>query len=270
MIDQQHHQLRVRILHDPVHQNVLAAVLTVVYVKAVVGACEALVHRGWLAPRISRKIIHVAAGSWIVFWPLFAEEHWTWRLNVLVPVVYSLQLFAKGAILKNPNDPDVRTMTRTGSPSELLNGPLLFTLIMTAVGLRLFRTQLGVVVMTCLGFGDGIAPLVGYYFPLGSYPTFPFHNDTNDRKTLSGSMGCFVAAVVGYHALKFVVLLDGGDHEYEYDHDYDNNRFMNNGDDELAMIVRVAAIVAITEGISGSYDNPGIALSAVVAYHYLV
>lgn len=263
-----------RILHDPVHQNVLAAILTVLYVKAVVGACEALVHREWLAPRISRKIIHVAAGCLIVFWPMFTQEHWTWRLNVLVPVIYAVQLFVKGAILKNPADVDVLTMTRTGSPSELLNGPLLFVLIMVAVGLRLFRTQLGVVVMTCLGFGDGIAPLVGYYFPLGSYPTFPFRNGSSnadaDRKTLSGSLACFVAAIVGYHALKFVVLLDGDDSSSNNDY----NRFTNNSDDddddELAMIVRVAAIVAITEGISGPYDNPAIALSAVVAYHYLV
>lgn len=228
----------------------MAATATIVYVKAVIGFCGFCVRRGYLAPRISRKMIHIAAGSWVIFWPLFDQDHWTWKLNVVVPFMYSIQLLVKGIFLKDSSDVDVQTMSRTGSPRELLNGPLCFTLAMTLVGLRLFRTQLGVVVMACLGFGDGMAPLVGHYFPFWQYPTFPFSGDT---KTMSGSVGCFVASIAGYYALRFVANdLAGAEQQHR----------------ELAMITRVASIVAITEGISGRYDNPSIALAAILAFKW--
>ncbi|KAL3915443.1 MAG: hypothetical protein SGILL_005651 [Bacillariaceae sp.] len=232
----------------PLHQNLLAAVGTVIYVKVVVGLCDILVSRSILAPRISRKCIHMAAGAWIVWWPFFNEEHWTWRLNVLVPAVYTIQLFVKGFILKDPNDTDVQTMTRTGDPAELLNGPILFTLLMTWVGLSLFREKMGVVIMSCLGFGDGVAPLMGYYLPFGAYPTWPF--GPNDKKTLSGSIGFVVASVVGYHLMRFIILNE-------------------TGGDDLNMILQVATVSAVSEGICGPYDNPTIALSAALSYRYL-
>jgi len=242
---------------DPLHRNILAAVATVVYVKAVVGSCDFLVQNKLLAPKISRKCIHIAAGSWILFWPMFDTGHWTWQLNVLVPAIYTVQLFVKGAILKDPSDPDVQTMTRTGSPAELLNGPILFTILMTVVGLKLYRHQLGVVIMACLGYGDGIAPLVGYYMPCGThYPTFPF--GPNDKKTLTGSMGFFVASVVGYTLLKGLIMDDA------------QSRDFASGEEEFKMIATVAAIVAVVEGLCGPYDNPCIAVSAALAYWYLL
>jgi hypothetical protein len=241
---------QIRFLEHPLHQNILAAFGTVVYVKLVVGLCDFCVSRKLLAPRISRKCIHMAAGAWIVWWPLFREDHWTWRLNVLVPAIYTVQLFVKGLVLQDPKDVDVQTMTRTGNPKELLNGPILFTNLMTVVGLLLFRQKMGVVIMVCLGFGDGVAPLLGYYVPFGSYPTWPF--GPNDRKTLSGSMGFVLASVIGYYLMRFVILDHG----------------VGSGDD-MRMIVEVATVAAVTESISGPFDNPCIALSAAVAYHYL-
>ncbi|KAG7366682.1 WD40-repeat-containing domain protein [Nitzschia inconspicua] len=220
---------------DPRTQNILAGLVTVVYVKVVVGLCDYAVSHGILAPRISRKCIHIAAGAWIIWWPFFHPDHWTWRLNVLVPAVYTIQLFVKGFIIQNPNDTDVQTMTRTGNPKELLNGPILFTVIMTLVGLFQFRQKMGVVIMTCLGFGDGIAPLMGYYFPFGSYPTWPF--GANDRKTLSGSMGFVVGSVAGYFLTKFVIAQDEG---AMAKHDVDD-------DNEWEMILQIATVAAIKD-----------------------
>lgn len=101
-------------MENPLHQNLLGALATVVYVKAVIGSCDFLVSRKWLASKISRKIVHMAAGSWILFWPLFDTSHVTWKLNITVPAVYTVQLFVKGAILRDPNDAEVKTLTRHG------------------------------------------------------------------------------------------------------------------------------------------------------------
>lgn len=243
-------------VEDPLYQNILAAFGTVIYVKAVISLCDYCVAHKIIVSRISRKCVHMAAGAWIVWWPLFDTSHWTWRLNILTPAVYSIQLFIKGYIVQDPNDVDVQTMTRHGDPKELLNGPFCFTLIMNAVGLFLFRKRIGVVIMSCLGFGDGVAPIIGYYVPFGSYPTFPF--GTHDRKTLSGSLGFVMASVMGFYLMRFVILPADTmipNHEASID--------------DFSMIVQVATVAAITEGICGPYDNPGIALSTAWTYQYL-
>ena len=89
-----------------------AALVTVVYVKCVIGCCDLLLHFKVISPDVSRNIVHVAAGSWCVFWPLFDASDATVLLNITVPAVYAVQLFYKGAILKDPKDSDVRTVSR--------------------------------------------------------------------------------------------------------------------------------------------------------------
>lgn len=246
-------------MNTVVYQNVLVAVGTVVYTKLLVGVCDYCVARKLLASKISRKVIHLGAASWLLFWPYFHTDHWTWTLNVVVPAVYTVQLFVKGAILQNVHDPDVQTMTRTGNPSELLNGPMLFTIIMTMVGLTLYRHQLGIVIMACLGYGDGIAPLVGYYCPAKynvQYPTYPF--GPTDTKSIMGTLGFILASLVGYRCILQDLILDDPDHRAYYGSD----------EEEWTVILKIVTIVALTEGICGPYDNPCIALSATVAYYY--
>lgn len=257
---------------NPLLRNLFATAITIVYVKVVVGLCQYAVSIKVLAPRVSRKCIHVAAGAWIIFWPLFSIEHWMWKLNIVVPFIYTIQLFIKGAIVRDRNDADVQSMSRTGDPIELLNGPILFTMIMNLVGLFCFRHRMGVIIMSCLGFGDGIAPLVGYYFPFGYYPTYPF--GTNDRKTLSGSVGFVVASVLGYFIMQFVIIVVENDESNVVALLKDDSYWFQTDvrmslKEEFMLILQVASLAAITEGISGPFDNPCIAISATFAYKFL-
>ena len=183
----------------PSHQNIAAAVLTVIYVKIVVGGCDVAVSKKLLPSKITRKIVHIAAASWLLFWPLFDVNHITWMSNICVPAVYTLTLLYKGLTLKrNTLDTDVKTMTRTGNPKELLLGPIHFTVTMCICGIWFFRQEEAIIIMSCLGFGDGIAPLFGQYFPYGKYPTYPF--GMNDKKTLSGSLAFFIGSICGKQA----------------------------------------------------------------------
>ena len=228
----------------PSHQNLLAFLGTIVYVKVLIGCCDIAVTRRWLPSDISRKIIHVGAGCWCLFWPYFSQDHWTWQLNVGVPAVYTVQLAVKGLLLNDPSDPDVLTMSRSGRPIELCQGPLLFTLVMVYCGLYQFRTDLGVFVMGALGFGDGIAPLFGKRYPWGHYPTY----GKGERKTLSGSLAMFTATVIGITILQAYILGD-----------------VPSGSG-MARTFRISAVATLAEGIAGKWDNPVIA-SAVVCYY---
>ncbi len=81
---------------SPLWNNILAALCTVIYIKTTMDISLLILRKrlGFNAD-ISRKFIHVMAGCWILFWPLFDVTHWSWRLNILVPSVMSVKLFYK-------------------------------------------------------------------------------------------------------------------------------------------------------------------------------
>mmetsp|Transcript_9289 Transcript_9289/g.16842 ORF Transcript_9289/g.16842 Transcript_9289/m.16842 type:complete len:178 (+) Transcript_9289:628-1161(+) len=127
--------------------------------------------------------------------------HWSWRLNILVPAVMSLKLFYKGAILRDANDEDVRTMSRSSSPSELLYGPLQFTIIMNWLGLFHFMSEEAAIIMAALGMGDGIAPLIGKYYGKHSY-----RMPLSSKKTLEGSIGgVFLGTIGGVYFFSYML-----------------------------------------------------------------
>ena len=186
------------LFENPIYQNVAACLATFVYVKTVVGINDYTVAKKWVSMDVSLPMVHMAAGCWCLFWPLFSTDHWTWQLNVAVPVVYSIQLFVKGAIIQDPNDPDVKALSVTGRPMELCEGPMIFTLLMMYCGLYQFQTDVGVYLMAAATFGSGMAMLVEKKLPLGSFQPPPFRRS----KTLSGSLFYFVSTIVGIHILR--------------------------------------------------------------------
>uniref|UniRef100_A0A7S1ZLF7 Dolichol kinase n=1 Tax=Trieres chinensis TaxID=1514140 RepID=A0A7S1ZLF7_TRICV len=187
-------------------RNALAALGTVVYIKCVIALCEQLVLRKILRPAFTRKIIHVAAACWAFWWPLFdagADDGWSWRLNVLVPGSYALTMFAKGAILRDRSDPDVRSMCRSGDPTELLYGPIQFAIVATTVGLWLFMREESCLIMGAMGFGDGIAPVTA---ALAGRQRIPYKSFLGGgEKSVAGSMGMFGGTLVGYFVFAWVL-----------------------------------------------------------------
>ncbi|MCI0511658.1 phosphatidate cytidylyltransferase [candidate division KSB1 bacterium] len=169
--------------------NILVAVVEVIYIFVVIGIMDKLVARGFPAD-LSRKIIHIAAGSYLMFWPLFNPTHGTKFLNVAMPLIWVLLFLSKG-LSKNTADPAVKTMTRTGNPRELLHGPLMFAVIMVLNGLLLFNKFAGVVGMAILTWGDGLAPYFGQKFGRAKYRTL------GPQKSYLGSLVVLVAGFIG-------------------------------------------------------------------------
>lgn len=227
-------------MNNPVYQNILAGATTVVYTKSLIGCCDWAVARGWIPNAdLSRKIIHVGAGSWCLFWPFFNVNHWTWTLNVTVPAIYSVQLFVKGLVIQDPNDADVKTMSRTGQPIELCEGPFLFTCVMMYCGLCQFKTEAGVYIMAALGYGDGIAPLFGKRWPLWRFPTF----GKGQYKSLGGSLAMFASTLLGIFVLRAGI---GAPEQLD-----------------AVKVTGVALVATVAEAISGKWDNPVVALATL-------
>lgn len=193
---------------DPLRNNVMAAVITMLYVHVVIKSMAALVNARLMPPYFSRKVVHIAASCWICFWPLFDDEHITWTLNATVPVVMSIQLFYKGAVKNDAQDPDVVSMSRSGNPNELLQGPLQFTIVMSYIGLKYFMLPEAIYMMAALGFGDGFSAIIGPMF--GSKW---FNNIFGVTKSAEGTGACILATYAGIYIFSKVTgVLEFDDH----------------------------------------------------------
>lgn len=183
----------------PLERNLCGTAGTFGLVMASVLGCDALRRRNLVSADVSRKIVHVSASCWLLFWPWFDASHWTWRLNITVPAVYSVVMIIKGLVIRDRNDKDVRTMCRTGDPFELCLGPLMYVAVMCVVGLYLFQTEQGVMMMAALGWGDGFAPLIGQRYGKTRYRML------GRGKSVEGSVGCFAATLFGLWFFRWVL-----------------------------------------------------------------
>jgi len=145
---------------SPFWNNVLIALMMVVYVFSLVALLDFCVANLGLARDLSRKITHIGAGCLVLFLALFDDSHWSKYLNITILVIWFFLLIQKG-LFADANDEAVKTMTRTGDRTELLKGPLYFVIVSIICGTIFYKTFAGVAAMGFLTFGDGLAPVVG-------------------------------------------------------------------------------------------------------------
>ncbi len=171
---------------SPFLGNLVVTALTFIYVFGLVGLLNFCVTKFALPTDISRKITHIGAGSIIGFLSLYNDYHWSKYFNVAIFVVWIFLLTFKG-LFASEDDEAVKTMTRTGDRSELLKGPLYFVIVATICGTLFYKTIPGIVAMSTLGWGDGIAPLIGSRYGRLKYKIL-------SDKSLEGSLSMLLFA----------------------------------------------------------------------------
>jgi phytol kinase len=169
---------------SPLFNNIVIAVVSVIYVFTVVAVMDKFVKKGF-PQDVSRKIVHIAAGSWIFFWAFFNNSHWSKYFNIAPAFIWAILLLQKGFFAK-PDDEAVKTMTRTGDKRELLRGPFYFTLVMILMGTIFYNVSLSVTAMSYLGWGDGIAPIIGKKYGKHKYNFL-------SEKSIEGSISFLIA-----------------------------------------------------------------------------
>ena len=171
---------------DPLTGNLVVTALTFVYVFGLVALLNLGVTKFGIPQDISRKITHIGAGSVIGFLPLYSDLGWSKYLNVTIFVVWIALLVQKG-LFASLEDEAVKTMTRTGDKRELLKGPLYFVIVATICGTLLYKSFPGIVAMASLGWGDGVAPIIGFRYGRWKYKIF-------SDKSVEGSISMFIFA----------------------------------------------------------------------------
>ena len=220
-----------------VGHNLLVTLLTFAYVFSVPPLMDYLVSRHALPRDISRKITHICAGSTIVFLPLFIDGDWSHYLNISVFVVWTVLLIQKG-LFAPPDDQAVKTMTRTGDRRELLKGTLSFVLVAIICGTIYYKQFAGVLAMAMLGWGDGLAPIVGT-----RYGKMKYHILSD--KSVEGSLAFLVGSIAAGLFFSYLIVPQSF---------------------HPSNIVAIAVIATIVEGVSPKeLDNLTIPLAVIVA-----
>ena len=173
--------------------NIVGPIVVIIYIVLGIKIFDYLVAKGAISKNTSRKLIHIRASN-RMFFRYFADlNHRSVRFRAVPPALFALGFIAKSRA--PPDDPFVRSMTRTGDPKELLGGTFYFTIIATLLMILyilLPDLRLRIILANvALGRGDGVAALTGGYGKIGS-------------RSVSGTLGFIIAAIIaGIFYLRF-------------------------------------------------------------------
>ncbi len=224
---------------SPALNNIVFSFLSVLYVFAVVAIMDFFVKKGF-PQDISRKIVHICAASWLIFWIFLDMDSWTKYLNIAPAAIWFVLLIIKG-FTASPDDDAVKTMTRTGDRQELLKGPLYFTMVMILMGTLMFEQYTAAVTMGILGFGDGLAPLFGKYWGKHRYTIMT-------EKSVEGSIAFLIFGILGAVLFGFIIF----------------------GHIDFKFIILAAAISTIVEAVSPKdIDNLLIPITCLLVFYII-
>eukprot|EP00271_Cylindrocystis_brebissonii_P015264 TRINITY_DN375_c0_g1_i1.p1 TRINITY_DN375_c0_g1~~TRINITY_DN375_c0_g1_i1.p1 ORF type:complete len:555 (-),score=52.25 TRINITY_DN375_c0_g1_i1:171-1835(-) len=149
---------------------------------------EELKRRNLLEQKLSRKLVHISTGvAFMLSWPCFSAAPTARLFAAVVPLANALKLLLQGLGLTK-NEASVASMTRGGSPKELLAGPLYYVLGLFSVVLLFWRdSPTGVIALSLMCGGDGFADIVGRRF--GDSAKLPW----NPQKSWAGSIAMLLS-----------------------------------------------------------------------------
>jgi phytol kinase len=173
----------------------LALLITFIVAIVEIRTLDFIAHRGWIDPRLSRKLIHILTGPlfvlcWLLFKPDAPEARW---LAALVPLMFTVQFALIGlGVVKD--EASVKAMSRSGDRREILKGPLFYGIIFVVLTLVYWRTSpIGMVALMLMCGGDGLADVVGRGL---KSPKLPWSKDKSWFGMLGMLVGGWVLAVL--------------------------------------------------------------------------
>ena len=209
----------------PLTQDIASTVVSLGGATAWLQIWISLAKNGKIETKLSRKIIHTgSAPLFMCLWPLYASGDLSSRVIAsLVPLAQMIRLASAGInsakkLVPNGDDTTIATtattstsnndntssdsdlvnaISRSGSKSEALGGPLLYTVVLFLSTLLGFReSPIGVVAVCQMAAGDGLADIVGRRWGAVKWP---FSASKSYAGTAAFVVGAFVVstAVLG-------------------------------------------------------------------------
>ncbi|MEL6225086.1 MAG: phosphatidate cytidylyltransferase [Cyanobacteria bacterium J06627_8] len=161
--------------------------------------------RGWLHPKLSRKVIHIGTGPlFVASWVLYSPSESARYYAVMIPLILTAMfLFTGLGWVKNPEL--VKSSTRDGVPSELLRGPLYYGLSFIVCTLVFWRASpTGILALMMMCGGDGFADIIGRRFGVRKLPFSTQKSWVGSLAMFLGSIGFGLAYLVGFSQLNLI------------------------------------------------------------------
>jgi dolichol kinase len=191
--------------------DILALVITFVILLLLIRINDILRKRQIIPIYVSRKVIHIfAAPIFLVSWLLFSGDYYSRYFAAVVPLLFAILFIAIGTGLVK-NEEFVNTMSREGTPRELLKGTLFYTIIMVLSCIFFWYVPVdgtfqanwslfiptAVLIFGPLAGGDGFADMIGRRFGKRKFHIFA-------DKSLIGTLAMFVFSLFATLGLLFV------------------------------------------------------------------
>eukprot|EP01039_Chlorochromonas_danica_P011178 gene11178-12464_t len=158
-----------------------------------------LAARGAIASTVTRKIIHATcAPLFILHWPLYSDLPTASLFAAAIPLLQLLRLYWAGSRKGGEGSQEERDLvaavSRSGKKEEALGGPFLYSAILFLGTLLCFRsTPVGIVAISQMAAGDGLADIVGRRF---GRTKWPFASQKSVIGSAAFVLGGFVATLV--------------------------------------------------------------------------
>jgi len=140
----------------------IATFLTFAIAVAFLRFMDFLAHQGVIESKLSRKLIHIGTGPiFVLCWLMFPDMPAVRYLAALIPLLITVQFLLVGTgVIKD--EAAVQAMTRTGSPKEILRGPLFYGIVFVVLTVLYWKdSPIGITALMMMCGGDGIADIVG-------------------------------------------------------------------------------------------------------------
>ncbi|KAI3721841.1 hypothetical protein L2E82_32860 [Cichorium intybus] len=169
----------------PLLQDAGATILVVAGAYGLVSGFDYLTQRQIIEQNLSRKLVHILSGLlYMGCWPIFSTSTDARYFAAIAPLLNCTRLLVHGLSLVT-NENLIKSVTREGKPEELLRGPLYYVLMLILCSLLFWRdSPIGVVSLSMMCGGDGIADIMGRRFGLHKIPY-------NKQKSWAGSISMF-------------------------------------------------------------------------------
>lgn len=184
---------------NPYLSMLLTFVVAIVFLRFM----DFLAQRGFIESKLSRKIIHIGTGPiFVLCWLMFPDVPVARYLAALVPLLITVQFLLVGmGIVKD--EAAVQAMTRTGSPKEILRGPLFYGIVFVVLTIAYWKdSPIGITALMMMCGGDGIADIVGRRIRSPKLLWSP-------EKSLAGSLSVFAGGAL-LTALILLIYVNAG------------------------------------------------------------
>mmetsp|Transcript_203 Transcript_203/g.638 ORF Transcript_203/g.638 Transcript_203/m.638 type:complete len:312 (-) Transcript_203:336-1271(-) len=173
---------------------------------------------GRIQPNLSRKIIHTgSAPLFMLCWPLFSPAPSAPILAGAVPLLQIIRLYRAGRA--QPAQPTpvgaaeaddtadlVKAISRSGSRSEALGGPFLYTLVLLVATVLGWRSPAAAVAICQMAVGDGVADIVGRRYGSVKWPFSPSKSVAGSAAFVASAFSASLGLISLFHAFGFTAL----------------------------------------------------------------